>query len=535
MNRFPMAVLVALLAAVQPALAQTFFAPQEGHWKVEGEDGPGSGLNLTVQGGKIGVSVFTFDQAGDRRWFIAVADLVGSRFEAPLQRAEGGTRIQDPFAPGQLLPTDKQLTLDFSSETTALLTLDGVSKPLRLLQFGTAVTRIPALLEGGFERQFPDLAGRWVIWERNAETGDRLHAVEFEQAPRTLEEPPGVAAGWIDTNEADPERRIGVFCFTSPDTAPADTPDCLLRLPAPGGHRDLPLAANDIGLTRFAAKQPNRGVDGLEVVLAHTLRLPVAADRMRPETGHYTLVGESGPGSGINLVPRSEVLGLSVFTFAASGDDEWFTAAGAYPGSAGIELPLRRATGGTPIDAPFAPGVSEDTGSTIRLDFTFRNRGTMVIDGQRKELQKLIFGVPVSELPSLTEGGQPTRFPSLSGRWMLLATADGKVTDQRVLDLVPADATVSDPRFTEAVAWQNGEQAVPRDDEITLVCGNDRLSFIIPFRRCLLRGNVFPALGFGELLDFSPDEISVGRFDIPIFQIQLVGIPTIEVFALRID
>ncbi len=534
MSRFPIAVIGAVLAMVQPVPAQTFFAPQEGHWGVEGESGPGSGLNLTVQGGTIGMTLFTFDEAGEGRWFIAVADLAGTRFEAELQRAEGGTRIQDPFEPGQSVLTGRHLTLDFSSETTAILTLDGVSKPLRLFQFGNPVIQLPALLAGGFKRQIPDLAGRWVIWERNAETGDRLHSVFFEEAPRQLIFPP-LGVGWLDVNEPDPARQIGVFCFASPDAAPAETPDCLLRLPAADGFRDLPLAANDIGLTRFAAKQPNRGVDGLEVVLAHALRLPVAADRLRPETGHYTLVGESGPGSGINLVPRGEVLGLSMFTFDATGDDEWFIAAGAYPGSASIELPLLSASAGTPIDAPFAPGITEQTGSTIRLDFMSRNRGTMVIDGSRKTLQKLIFGVPVSELPPLTEGAEPRRFPSLTGRWMLLATADGVVTDQRVLDLVPADDTVADPRFSEAVAWQNGEQAVPRDDDITLICGNDRQSFIIPFTRCLLSGDVFPSLGFGELLDFSPDEISLRRFDIPIFQIQIVGIPQSEVFALRID
>ncbi|GAB4184261.1 MAG: hypothetical protein Tsb002_07080 [Wenzhouxiangellaceae bacterium] len=138
-------------------------SPFEGAWSFTDEQGPGSGLMLVRNGPRVMAVLTTYAQSGEPVWRIASGSLqfredqADAYFSAPLAAVTGGSCLDCPFEPGQILPLSQQLEIRFDSATSGELSLQpdrGQQRfRIRKLNVGARLALTDPL---------PELAGDWV-------------------------------------------------------------------------------------------------------------------------------------------------------------------------------------------------------------------------------------------------------------------------------------------------------------------------------------------------------------------------------------
>lgn len=139
------------------AQAQVNITPESGWWL--NPEVSGRGYNIEVQDNVVFIAAFTYDALetdGVRRpiWFQAAGTLKGVNgdniLEVELLLYEDGTCIGCSKTPVAIHTTEKhELRIEFHSDTTATMTIDGDSFPLKRFLFGT------------FENPHQKLLGQW--------------------------------------------------------------------------------------------------------------------------------------------------------------------------------------------------------------------------------------------------------------------------------------------------------------------------------------------------------------------------------------
>lgn len=118
--------LTVAIAMLLCATAAHAFQARTGQWWNSNESG--SGYNIDIQNGVLVVTVFSYKPNGDSEWYLAAAALTngGRSFSATLDKYRNGQCISCayPGRPGAA-GNDGTITINFTSETTATLTLPG--------------------------------------------------------------------------------------------------------------------------------------------------------------------------------------------------------------------------------------------------------------------------------------------------------------------------------------------------------------------------------------------------------------------------
>jgi DNA-binding beta-propeller fold protein YncE len=109
--------------------------PETGWWYNESE--PGSGTFFEVQNTRMFMAAYSYDNRGQASWNISLGEMNGTQlYEGVLQRCEGGQILGGGFLPARCLANQGQISIFFTSSTTALLTLpNGRQVPLSRYRF----------------------------------------------------------------------------------------------------------------------------------------------------------------------------------------------------------------------------------------------------------------------------------------------------------------------------------------------------------------------------------------------------------------
>lgn len=117
---------LALLALMLFASPASGFAPASGQWW--NPDESGTGYNIDIDAGVLVVTVFSFNANGDAQWYLAAGPMSADqrRFSGTLDKYRNGQCISCGYAgrPASV-GNDGVITIDFTSETSATLTLPG--------------------------------------------------------------------------------------------------------------------------------------------------------------------------------------------------------------------------------------------------------------------------------------------------------------------------------------------------------------------------------------------------------------------------
>lgn len=115
--------MVALAALASNAGA---FQPRTGLWYNAGESG--DGFNIEIQNGVLVLTVYSYKGNGDSEWYLASGAMTNTNhtFTATLDKYRNGRCISCAY-PGRpaLVGNDGTVTINFSSETTATISLPG--------------------------------------------------------------------------------------------------------------------------------------------------------------------------------------------------------------------------------------------------------------------------------------------------------------------------------------------------------------------------------------------------------------------------
>lgn len=179
------AFLACLFLLSQPAVAGQFI--QSGYWAIDGEAGPGSGVNINVQNNRLAITVLTYDNSGNATWFVSNGSLVNQGQSLPsytgdLLSAVSGTRIdREGFSPAQFVDSGDDVNIIFDGTTTGLIEINGVEKRIRYLQFAGKSDVIPGELDQEYSNQLPDLEGEWLFVFRSAGLATNTRLFQFQR------------------------------------------------------------------------------------------------------------------------------------------------------------------------------------------------------------------------------------------------------------------------------------------------------------------------------------------------------------------
>lgn len=209
-------ILCGLLFLSAQSVSAQFVMPETGHWSVVGENGPGSGVNINLQDGLLGVTVFTFDDQGAPLWYIAFGAFESTKIDAPLLTVQNGSPLDAVFKPGDFTDSGKRITIEFFSKTTGELRLDGITKPIQFLHFTGNTITIPGGDGLDFTPAVPDMSGEWALFTRHdgvAENNGRVFDFEL-RTTRTvlLPDEPDAPVVYVDQRSNSPLQRAYLFC-----------------------------------------------------------------------------------------------------------------------------------------------------------------------------------------------------------------------------------------------------------------------------------------------------------------------------------
>ena len=97
------------------------FAPQVGLWWNPEESG--TGYSLDVKHGVLVVTVYTYGTDGEPMWYLASGPITNGAFAATMDKYGGGPCISCSFKANAFRGYDGTIGINFTSSTTATLTL----------------------------------------------------------------------------------------------------------------------------------------------------------------------------------------------------------------------------------------------------------------------------------------------------------------------------------------------------------------------------------------------------------------------------
>ncbi|GAB4194547.1 MAG: hypothetical protein Tsb002_26200 [Wenzhouxiangellaceae bacterium] len=228
---------------------------QSGLWTVSNEQGPGSGVNIVLQNGSLGITVFTYGDNGEPLWYMASGRLDGDqrRFTAPLLTARNGQPIDDPFSPAELVTTGKTIDLTFTSSTSAELTIDETTKTIDYLRFAGLSITIPGDPDPQFIATIPDISGEWIFINKVPGSATQTRLFNFQRMltfPAVGQEIPDSPIIYIHEDNSLSRAffhcRVDVF-----DSVNLRVPSCYLRLIENERITEYSVPTENIGLERF--------------------------------------------------------------------------------------------------------------------------------------------------------------------------------------------------------------------------------------------------------------------------------------------
>ena len=118
--------LILVLLCLVCASNASAFQPRTGHWWNPAESG--RGFNIDVQDGVLVVTVYTYQAGGAAQWYLASGPMTnsGKNFTGTLDKYQGGQCLSCSYTGRPtLVGNDGTISISFTSETAAILTLPG--------------------------------------------------------------------------------------------------------------------------------------------------------------------------------------------------------------------------------------------------------------------------------------------------------------------------------------------------------------------------------------------------------------------------
>jgi hypothetical protein len=127
--------IAAALFALAAALPARAFTPENGFWWNPAE--PGTGYNIEIQDNFLAMTAYVFAADGRPQWYTATGTLAGNaRYTGQLDGFVNGQCIGCPFrAPTAQLGAGGSVSIEFTTETRATLTLGGRTIPIQRFDF----------------------------------------------------------------------------------------------------------------------------------------------------------------------------------------------------------------------------------------------------------------------------------------------------------------------------------------------------------------------------------------------------------------
>ncbi|GAB4193876.1 MAG: hypothetical protein Tsb002_24800 [Wenzhouxiangellaceae bacterium] len=413
---------------------EAVFQPETGHWFIPTESGPGGGLHLTAQGNTLGVSLFSYDTAGQPIWYVGLGQIQppvltlqeGWRvsFVAELQQVVGGSSLELPFSAGQLIPTGRNIELVFSSTTTAQMTLDGVTKPVRLFYFGLPLALTSQVDAPLFSGIFPRVEGLWAVVDRRPGGGviGDVRLIYFREGRQDDLNPLSDPILFSNDQSRLPGNESFLSCGIRFNSIGRESPfaHCTMSIAPMGSVQFATLSPNDIRHNRFDILFEMRDRPIAERREVFAVRIPDAEGIFSPQPGHWQVSGDDGPGSAVNISINGDQMGVSLMTYDDTGNSIWQAAIGTFdPVSGSFEAPLREAAGGSPIMLDAAqPAQWRDVGQRLKLEFNGASEAQLIIGDVEKVIRPLSFALP--EVSMALVDGQFLHFPEPAGDWLLV-------------------------------------------------------------------------------------------------------------------
>ena len=125
---------VALLLLI--STAATGFQPRTGHWNNLAEGG--TGYNIDIQNGVLIVTLFSYKTNGDSEWYLASGPMTNGQrnFTGTLDKYRGGQCVSCAHTTPAVVGNDGTISFNFTSETSAIVTLGGRSTTITPYNFG---------------------------------------------------------------------------------------------------------------------------------------------------------------------------------------------------------------------------------------------------------------------------------------------------------------------------------------------------------------------------------------------------------------
>lgn len=185
--------------------------PESGVW-FETSDRTRSGLMITQQSNSVAVGLYTYDDAGNPTWSLAVGAVRDGILEAPLITYTGGVCITCEAGSEPATEAGSQaMRIEFLPPTRGILTIDGESVAIQSLSW---IGYLPMGLQNDaspFVNVVPELVGTWVF--TSTEDASTFHQRNVFLGVNILD-PPGFDFGDFSYVDARASSQGKVDAFT---------------------------------------------------------------------------------------------------------------------------------------------------------------------------------------------------------------------------------------------------------------------------------------------------------------------------------
>ncbi len=443
--------------------------PADGLWRTSDDPSIGSGVVLFTQGDQTLVSVFTYDENGDNRWYSAAGQVSEDGvFEAPLLETHNGTYIT---------ATEQYSATYFSSTDTIKMTFDGSQigtvsvsgappKAMQAFNFGhQKVATETQQLSDGSAYEFADLTGSWVAGSSETKQSfvlDLVNETTGSGVPTPVGEP---VESYLSIHPSTSTWTVNCPLLLSGSSDSADQDFCTLdtngsfsenfEIPYKLlGNKQLMLNADSAGAVQFQAFK----IDQL--------------DRLAPADGLWRTADDTSVGSGIVLRTQGLYSMALVYSYNNVGVATWQIASGMFDENGHFSAPLGTPNSGSHISSiePMS-AVYDAEVSNLVIQLQGTELGTMSIDGSDpKSIQNYKFGVELFETDHLKVNDEAFVYPSQEGNWVLVSD---DASESRVVSLTYFDLnwyqSPPNPRIYGARSYETGYTDDP-DYNFWLIC-----------------------------------------------------------------
>ncbi len=402
-----------MLLCITKVAAQV--VPADGLWRTSDDPDVGSGLAIFTQGTQTLVSVFTYAESGDSRWYTAAGQVdADGVFEARLLETRQGSYItaENPVS-AEFIGTERRIKMTFDGSQTGTLSIDGSApKAMQAFHFGIQNWRTEnQQLADDSGYLFADLAGRWVFADSETQRTLLLYleATVSQQVPETIKTYVSnhySTEGWefacpLLIPEGGSQQR---FCTLTPQDEAVEA---------------LQVNFTELGNQRMklqAVGTPTR-FQGFKMSLNN---------KLLPSDGLWRTTDDPAVGSGLVMRTQEDATVILLYSYDDAGQASWEILSGHFDEAGRLETNLLRTTNGSPINAD-APGAATYTAQrkAIRIELQGTELATMYIEGSEpKKIQHYKYGVELHDTEHVQLDGSNYRFPDLTGNWVYYGGAE---------------------------------------------------------------------------------------------------------------